>query len=160
MGIYWAGHNSEHLFPSATFTDQVTLAQGSETDGSLRTMGFNQVSLAGNIPPGVSGTKAREIDMSGVDEVLNPTWSPDGQKIVYSSRRGGRTNVYSMDINGQNKRQLTDSQYRFYAINGGNDLGGMFLTAAEVGEFKNSLGKKSDWPYLPTQKHPWYGQEH
>lgn len=57
-------------------------------------------------------------------------------------------------------RQLTDSQYRFYAINGGNDLGGMFLTTAEVGEFKNSLGKKSDWPYLPTQKHPWYGQEH
>jgi TolB protein len=39
----------------------------------------------------------------------HPTWSPDGQKIVYSSRRGGRTNIYSMDINGQNKRQLTDS---------------------------------------------------
>jgi len=57
-------------------------------------------------------------------------------------------------------RQLTGSQYRFYAISGGNDLGGMFLTAAEVEEFKNSLGKKSDWPYLPTQEHPWYGQEH
>jgi hypothetical protein len=27
--------------------------------------------------------------------------------------------------------QLAKSQYRFYAINGGNDLGGMFLTQAE-----------------------------
>lgn len=53
-------------------------------------------------------------------------------------------------------RQLTDSKYKFYAVNGGNDLGGIFLTTAEVEEFKNSYDKKTDWPYLP----PWYGQEH
>jgi Tol biopolymer transport system component len=28
---------------------------------------------------------------------------------VYSSRRGGRTHIYTMDLNGQNKRQLTDT---------------------------------------------------
>jgi TolB protein len=38
----------------------------------------------------------------------HPSWSPDGAKIVYSSRRGGSTQIYSMDSNGQNKRQLTE----------------------------------------------------
>jgi hypothetical protein len=57
-------------------------------------------------------------------------------------------------------RQLTGSQYRFYAINGGNDLGGMFLTKAEVESAKKTLATKTDWPYLPTKEHPWYGQEH
>lgn len=57
-------------------------------------------------------------------------------------------------------RQLTSSKYRFYAINGGNDLGGMFLTEAEVKSAKKSLPNKTDWPYLPTQDYPWYGQPH
>ena len=37
----------------------------------------------------------------------HPSWSPDGEKIVYSSRRGGSTQIYTMDADGQNKRQLT-----------------------------------------------------
>lgn len=56
--------------------------------------------------------------------------------------------------------QLMDSEYRFYAINGGNDLGGMFLTPAEAEEAKRSLPRKADWPYMPRDEHPWYGQEH
>ncbi|HEY6094827.1 MAG TPA: hypothetical protein VIU93_07730, partial [Gallionellaceae bacterium] len=56
--------------------------------------------------------------------------------------------------------QLTASRYRFYAINGGNDLDGMFLTPAEAESAKKSLPQRTDWPYLPTQQHPWYGQEH
>lgn len=54
--------------------------------------------------------------------------------------------------------QLQDSQYRLYAINGGNDLGGVFLTESEAGAARNSLEMKTDWPYIPTDEHPWYGQ--
>ncbi len=57
-------------------------------------------------------------------------------------------------------RQLENSTYHFYAINGGNDLGGMFLTKETYDKAINSLNKKSDWPYLPTEEHPWYGQPH
>ena len=39
----------------------------------------------------------------------HPSWSPDGEKIVYSSRRGRSTQIYTMDATGQNKRQLTES---------------------------------------------------
>lgn len=56
--------------------------------------------------------------------------------------------------------QLTKSEYRLYAINGGNDLGGMFLTQAEFEAARTSLPRKEDWPYLPTLEHPWYGQCH
>jgi hypothetical protein len=56
--------------------------------------------------------------------------------------------------------QLTQSEYRFYAINGGNDLGGMFLTQSQCEAARKSLPRKEDWPYLPTTEHPWYGQYH
>jgi len=56
--------------------------------------------------------------------------------------------------------QLKNSIHRFYAINGGNDLFGMFLTPAEATAAQNSLPNKSDWPYLPKDEGPWYGQYH
>lgn len=56
--------------------------------------------------------------------------------------------------------QLEVSPVKFYAISGGNDLGGMFLTEQQVVAAKRSLKKKTDWPYLPTLEHPWYGQHH
>jgi hypothetical protein len=56
--------------------------------------------------------------------------------------------------------QLTKSEYRLYAINGGNDLGAMFLTQSECETTRRLLPGKRDWPYLPTPEHPWYGQYH
>jgi len=56
--------------------------------------------------------------------------------------------------------QLTKSEYRLYAINGGNDLGGLFLTKSECDAARKSLPRKEDWPYLPTPEHPWHGQYH
>ena len=56
--------------------------------------------------------------------------------------------------------QLTNSLYRFYAINGGNDLGGMFLTPAQAQAAQAILPDKRDWPYLPEDAPPWYGMYH
>jgi hypothetical protein len=57
-------------------------------------------------------------------------------------------------------QQLPDNGPRFYAINGGNDLGGMFLTADEVAHARAAFKTREDWPYLPTKQAPWFGQEH
>jgi hypothetical protein len=51
-------------------------------------------------------------------------------------------------------------EYRLYAINGGSDLGGMFLTQSECEAARKSLSREEDWPYLPTLEPPWYGQYH
>lgn len=56
--------------------------------------------------------------------------------------------------------QLANSEYRFYAINSGNDLGGMFLTPAEARDAQQGLPNKTDWPYLPVDEPEWYGQYH
>ena len=69
---------------------------------------------------------------------------------------GRATHAFFSIVNNQ----LMDSQHRFYAINGGNDLAGMFLTPAECEAAQQSLSGKTDWPYLPTLDHPWYGQYH
>jgi hypothetical protein len=69
---------------------------------------------------------------------------------------GRATHAFFKIINDQ----LTKSEYRLYAINGGNDLGGMFLTQSECEAARKSLPRKEDWPYLPTLEHPWYGQYH
>lgn len=56
--------------------------------------------------------------------------------------------------------QLESTDVRFYAINGGNDLGGMFLTEEQVSEARQALPRPSDWPYIPTPEHPYYGQHY
>lgn len=56
--------------------------------------------------------------------------------------------------------QLVNSDYRFYAINGGNDLGGMFLTPEQANASQATLASKRDWPYLPDNAPPWYGEHH
>jgi len=57
-------------------------------------------------------------------------------------------------------RQLAKTPYRLFAINGGNDLFGMFLTSEQAEAAKKSLPRKQDWPYLPNASKPWYGQYH
>ena len=69
---------------------------------------------------------------------------------------GRATYAFFMIVN----RQLIDSDYQFFAIDGGNDLGGMFLTRDEYSAAIESLENKSDWPYIPTKHHPWFGQDH
>ncbi len=56
--------------------------------------------------------------------------------------------------------QLAHSQYRFYAINGGNDLGGLFLTPSQAIAAQRALPNKTDWPYIPQDEPDWYGQFH
>jgi len=68
---------------------------------------------------------------------------------------GRATNALFSIVNNQ----IKDKDVKFYAINAGNELGGMFLNSEEARLAKESLPRKSDWPYIPTNEHPWYGQQ-
>ncbi len=37
------------------------------------------------------------------------TWSPDGKQIAFPSNRDGNREIYLMDLNGKNQRNLTNS---------------------------------------------------
>lgn len=84
-------------------------------------------------------------------DIYSPTLS-DAQGASW----GRATYMLFMLINNQ----LRSSAVKFYAINGGNDLGGMFLTEQQAATARKNLTNKTDWPYLPTPEHPWYGQHH
>ena len=42
-----------------------------------------------------------------------PTWSPDGKRIAFTSTRGGNFNIYLMDADGKNLKQLTKHQGKY-----------------------------------------------
>lgn len=54
--------------------------------------------------------------------------------------------------------QLTGTGVQFYAIDGGNDLGGLFLSPDQATAAQRGLARKTDWPYIPELREPWYGQ--
>lgn len=53
--------------------------------------------------------------------------------------------------------QMVESEYQFYAINGGNDLFGIFLTPEQAIAARESLENHGDWPYIPEDEPPLYG---
>ncbi|MBI4834965.1 MAG: PD40 domain-containing protein [Planctomycetes bacterium] len=40
---------------------------------------------------------------------IHPTWSPDGRRIAFASNRNGRYEIYLIDEDGHNQKQLTNS---------------------------------------------------
>jgi hypothetical protein len=57
--------------------------------------------------------------------------------------------------------QLAESTHRFYAVNDGNDLHGVFLTPAEAArEQELNADDRRSWPYLPIDEPEWYGMYH
>lgn len=57
-------------------------------------------------------------------------------------------------------RQLTQTAHRFYAINGGNDLFGIFLLPDSAVRAREALARPTDWPYLPVLDNDWGGMHH
>jgi hypothetical protein len=83
-------------------------------------------------------------------------YAPELKEVSGNNSWGRATCAFFAIVNDQ----LANSAYRFYAINGGNDLGGMFLTPAQAKAAQKGLKRRQDWPYLPKDEGPWYGQYH
>lgn len=48
----------------------------------------------------------KQLTFSGAN--YDPTWSPDGKLIAFTSNRDKKFNIYVMDKNGNNEKQITD----------------------------------------------------
>ena len=98
----------------------------------------------------------------------------DPDKPSYAIQIAGERHVISDETTGSEEswanatviffsminEQLADSPYKFYAIEGGHDLHGIFLTEEESIAFRAESSRKQDWPYFPVLDPPWYGQHH
>ena len=49
--------------------------------------------------------------MTGVDEILNPSWAPDVHAIVFTGMRQGLTDLYVYDVAPSALSQLTNDAY-------------------------------------------------
>jgi Tol biopolymer transport system component len=58
-----------------------------------------------------SASVKRRVDLPSVDAIWSPTWSPDDRQIAFSGTHGGITDLYIVDTDGKNLRQLTNDQY-------------------------------------------------
>lgn len=52
---------------------------------------------------------------------------------------------------------LAGSKCKFYALYGGNDLSGIFLTTEEFDAARRFIAQRSNWPWMPVSEPPRYG---
>ena len=59
----------------------------------------------------ISGGKEREIDLPTLDEIFNPTWSPDGNAVAFTGMTRGLTDLYVYDLAAERLRALTNDPF-------------------------------------------------
>ncbi len=58
-----------------------------------------------------NGNREREIIFKELGEILSPSWSPDGSRIVFSAHSGGFTDLYIYDLEKDRLDRLTSDSY-------------------------------------------------
>jgi Tol biopolymer transport system component len=57
------------------------------------------------------GRKVQEIRIPEVGEIFNPTWGPEGRRIVFSAQVGGFTDLYMLDLESEERTRLTEDPF-------------------------------------------------
>ena len=58
-----------------------------------------------------NGDIEREVGLSELGEVFNPTWSPDGRSVAFSAIVGGLMDLYVYDLEARQLKRLTNDAY-------------------------------------------------
>lgn len=108
-----------------------------------RTIAFD---LLGDIyTVAISGGEARNIS-SGLAWEIQPRFSPDGKKIAFTSDRGGGDNIWIMNADGSDKRQVTKESFRLLN-NPAWSADGQYIAARKHFTTQRSLGTGEIWLY-------------
>ncbi|HEX8642351.1 MAG TPA: amidohydrolase family protein [Allosphingosinicella sp.] len=108
-----------------------------------RTIAFDLLGDIYTLP--LAGGRATRIS-DGLPFDSHPRFSPDGRHIAYTSDRGGGDNIWVMDANGQNRRQVTRESFEL--LNGPTwSPDGQYIAARKHFTTQRSLGTGEIWLY-------------
>ncbi len=108
-----------------------------------RTIAFDLLGDIYTIPMG--GGEARPI-ASGMAWEIQPRFSPDGAKLAFTSDRAGGDNIWIMNADGSDKRQVTKEKFRLLN-NATWAPDGNYLAARKHFTTQRSLGVGEIWLY-------------
>lgn len=108
-----------------------------------RTIAFDMLGDIYVLP--IEGGEARSIN-SGMSWSIQPRFSPDGNEIAFTSDAGGGDNIWIMDVDGSNARQLTEESFRLLN-NPYWSPDGDYIAARKHFTTSRSLGTGEIWLY-------------
>jgi Tol biopolymer transport system component len=122
-----------------------------------------------------SGDRQSEIRIPDVDEIFNPTWSPDGRSICFTGMVRGLTDLFIVDVQSKAVRQLTHDPYAdlqpawspdgqriaFATDRFSSDLATLRIGAYRIGFIDPATGRISQAPAFTTGKNinPQWGKD-
>lgn len=96
----------------------------------------------------IGGGEAKAL-RSGLPFEIQPRFSPDGKKILFTSDAGGGDNIWVMDRDGSNARQVTKEDFRLLN-NGTWSADGQYIIARKHFTSSRSMGAGEMWMYHIT----------
>ena len=108
-----------------------------------KTIAFDMLGDIYTMP--ITGGTATNI-ASGMAWEIQPRFSPDGSRIAFTSDRAGGDNIWTMDVDGENKKQVTKESFRL-TNNPTWSADGQFIAARKHFTTSRSLGVGEIWIY-------------
>jgi imidazolonepropionase-like amidohydrolase/Tol biopolymer transport system component len=111
-----------------------------------RTLVFDLMGDIYVMPAGGSGASEARRLLGGPAFEMQPRFSPDGTRIAFSSDRGGLWNIWTMDVNGGDLKQVSREQ-RWFINSPTWAPDGRFIFARRHFVSTRSLGAGEVWMY-------------
>jgi len=141
-----ANPGADFGYTAHTFTTEEGTWMNLDVSPDGKTIVFDMLGDIYTIP--ISGGKATAL-RTGIPFELQPRFSPDGTKISFTSDAGGGDNIWVMDANGANAKQVTKESFRLLN-NAAWTPDGNFLVARKHFSSQRSLGAGEMWQYHVT----------
>jgi len=142
----WDVNNPPGDYKEIEFTTDEGTWMNLDVSPDGRTIIFDLLGDIYSIP--VSGGTAKVL-RSGLAYEVQPRFSPDGKRILFTSDAGGGDNIWAMKADGSDAKQVTKEKFRL--LNNGNWIpGGEYIVARKHFTSQRSLGAGEIWMYHIT----------
>lgn len=139
----WDVNNPPGEYKEAEFTLTEGTWMNLDVSPDGKTIAFDLLGDIYAMP--IAGGKATPL-RQGLAYELQPRFSPDGSKILFTSDAGGGDNIWMMDADGGNARQLTKESFRL--LNNADWMpDGQYFVARKHFTSERSLGAGEMWLY-------------